>query len=102
MAEESARGQLLPCENCGRTFQPDRLPVHMKSCKKPVGGPPPRVTRQGTFTKESNEAQSTPKRNSPKPNSGPVKPVSVVCYICGTRFNHLIDFMIEFKIEYLF
>ena len=32
-AYKSAQGQLLPCENCGRTFQPDRLPVHQRSCK---------------------------------------------------------------------
>ena len=83
MAEESARGQLLPCENCGRTFQPDRLPVHMKSCKRPQGGPPPNVVRQGTFTKDGPESKTTRKVDSPKTNKGPVKPVSVVCYICG-------------------
>lgn len=32
-AYESAQSQLLPCENCGRTFNPDRLPVHQRSCK---------------------------------------------------------------------
>ncbi len=25
---------LVPCENCGRTFLPDRLQVHLRSCKK--------------------------------------------------------------------
>ena len=25
---------LVPCENCGRTFLPDRLLVHLRSCKK--------------------------------------------------------------------
>jgi len=25
---------LVPCENCGRTFLPDRLTVHLRSCKK--------------------------------------------------------------------
>ena len=24
---------LVPCKNCGRTFLPDRLEVHLKSCK---------------------------------------------------------------------
>lgn len=37
-AIESANAQLIPCENCGRTFQPDRLPVHQKSCKPKDGG----------------------------------------------------------------
>lgn len=36
-AYKSAQGQLLPCENCGRTFQPDRLPVHQRSCKPGTG-----------------------------------------------------------------
>lgn len=25
---------LIPCDNCGRTFLPDRLQVHLRSCKK--------------------------------------------------------------------
>uniref|UniRef100_A0A674KDB6 C2HC/C3H-type domain-containing protein n=1 Tax=Terrapene triunguis TaxID=2587831 RepID=A0A674KDB6_9SAUR len=32
-AYQSAQAQLLPCENCGRTFLPDRLPVHQRSCR---------------------------------------------------------------------
>lgn len=32
-ALKSAQAQLLTCPNCGRTFNPDRLPVHLKSCK---------------------------------------------------------------------
>ena len=27
---------LVPCENCGRTFLPDRLIVHLRSCKKKI------------------------------------------------------------------
>ncbi len=37
-AYESAQAQLLPCPNCGRTFAPDRLPVHQRSCKSAPGG----------------------------------------------------------------
>lgn len=29
----SAQAQLVPCRNCGRTFFPDRLPVHERCCK---------------------------------------------------------------------
>ncbi|XP_031794858.1 zinc finger protein 474 isoform X4 [Sarcophilus harrisii] len=29
----SAQSQLVPCDNCGRTFLPDRLAVHQRSCK---------------------------------------------------------------------
>uniref|UniRef100_A0A452UW55 C2HC/C3H-type domain-containing protein n=1 Tax=Ursus maritimus TaxID=29073 RepID=A0A452UW55_URSMA len=32
-AFQSSQAQLLPCESCGRTFLPDRLPVHQRSCK---------------------------------------------------------------------
>lgn len=32
-AYQSAQAQLLPCGNCGRTFLPDRLIVHQRSCK---------------------------------------------------------------------
>lgn len=33
LASQSYQAQLLPCENCGRTFLPHRLLVHQKSCK---------------------------------------------------------------------
>ena len=36
-AWKSAQGQLLPCEKCGRTFAPDRLDVHQRSCKPSKG-----------------------------------------------------------------
>ncbi|XP_035292520.1 zinc finger protein 474 [Cricetulus griseus] len=29
----SAQSQLVPCDVCGRTFLPDRLIVHQRSCK---------------------------------------------------------------------
>jgi hypothetical protein len=32
-AWEASKAQLVPCENCGRRFQPDRLQVHQRSCK---------------------------------------------------------------------
>ena len=36
---------LEPCPNCGRTFLPDRLIVHLKSCKGSGGkGPQPSAT----------------------------------------------------------
>ena len=37
-AYQSAMSNLVPCENCGRTFNPDRLAVHQRSCKPK---PPP-------------------------------------------------------------
>ena len=32
-AWEASKANLTPCPNCGRTFLPDRLQVHMRSCK---------------------------------------------------------------------
>lgn len=37
-AWEASKALLIPCNNCGRKFAPDRLPVHLKSCKEPAGG----------------------------------------------------------------
>nr|CAD7607016.1 unnamed protein product [Timema genevievae] len=37
-AWESSQASLVPCENCGRTFAPDRLEVHQRSCKTPLPG----------------------------------------------------------------
>jgi hypothetical protein len=38
VAYENAKAQLIPCPNCGRTFAPDRLDVHLKACKPKGGG----------------------------------------------------------------
>ncbi|XP_027526716.1 zinc finger protein 474 isoform X3 [Neopelma chrysocephalum] len=32
-AYQSAQAQLVPCGNCGRTFFPERLPVHERCCR---------------------------------------------------------------------
>lgn len=36
-AWEASKAQLVPCSNCGRTFAPDRLPVHQRACKPKPG-----------------------------------------------------------------
>ncbi|VDM29808.1 unnamed protein product [Toxocara canis] len=30
----ASQAALVPCANCGRTFNPDRLVVHQRSCTK--------------------------------------------------------------------
>ncbi|XP_077200506.1 zinc finger protein 475 isoform X2 [Paroedura picta] len=35
-AWKSAQSQLVPCDICGRTFLPDRLIVHQRSCKPKI------------------------------------------------------------------
>lgn len=37
LAWEASKSQLIPCQNCGRKFAPDRLPVHQRSCKPKDG-----------------------------------------------------------------
>nr|CAD7435497.1 unnamed protein product [Timema monikensis] len=45
-AWESSQASLVPCENCGRTFAPDRLEVHLRSCKTPLPGAPRKLALQ--------------------------------------------------------
>ena len=39
-AWQASQANLAPCPNCGRTFNPDRLQVHLRACK-PKGGSNP-------------------------------------------------------------
>ena len=53
-AFHSAQEQLIPCDYCGRTFLPDRLSVHQRSCTssnpaRPMQ-PKTRTEREKTFT----------------------------------------------------
>ncbi|KAK3610253.1 hypothetical protein CHS0354_022316 [Potamilus streckersoni] len=101
-AWKSAQAQLIPCENCGRTFAPDRLPVHQRACKPKDGfkkpnpgtsgskgnnkgaahnaGPDsvPGMKREGTFT--------SPNKSPPKAKVPP-GPKFILCYICGQKFG---------------
>lgn len=40
-AWESAQAAMVECANCGRRFNPDRLPVHHKSCTPDNPAKPP-------------------------------------------------------------
>eukprot|EP01006_Ploeotia_vitrea_P006259 TRINITY_DN12655_c0_g2_i1.p1 TRINITY_DN12655_c0_g2~~TRINITY_DN12655_c0_g2_i1.p1 ORF type:complete len:807 (-),score=107.85 TRINITY_DN12655_c0_g2_i1:150-2441(-) len=75
---------LSQCPNCGRTFYPDRLAVHMRSCKpggsgsKPVPGKgPPMQSRQ----------QSPPPEKKREGRPSGVKPQFLVCNLCGQQFG---------------
>ncbi|XP_021938148.1 uncharacterized protein LOC110838834 isoform X2 [Zootermopsis nevadensis] len=71
-AWEASQAHLVPCENCGRTFNPDRLEVHQRSCR-----PPP-----GKVTKRSNQ------QDEPGDGGGGARfPPAVFCYICGKMFG---------------
>lgn len=78
-AFQSAQAQLLPCENCGRTFLPDRLLVHQRSCK-------PKGENPGTPNMDSSNVSTGLKKAS----SGiPARPRTLICYICGREFGTL-------------
>lgn len=67
---------LVPCKKCGRTFNPDRIQVHLKACK--VGNfkswPSFRIEPDGIT--EIVERPATAAR-----------PPTVICYICGREFG---------------
>jgi len=82
---------LVPCEYCGRTFLPDRLEVHYKSCGKngtstvpssmgrsPMGRSPSPVGR-------SRSPGRTMRKS--KPTGGAARPQLPTCYICGRQFG---------------
>lgn len=73
-AYQSAQSNLVPCQNCGRTFAPDRLVVHQRACK------PKASTSRAAF---SDTKESPP----PKPPPAVRGPPTVVCYICGREFG---------------
>ncbi|XP_066468659.1 zinc finger protein 475 [Tiliqua scincoides] len=80
-AENAAAAQLLPCEHCGRTFLPDRLLVHQRSCK-PSGSAPANCNPPKSF-----------RSSGPGPSAIPDKPAvirrppTVICYICGREYG---------------
>lgn len=58
---------MTPCLNCGRTFYPDRLLVHQRSCK----------LKQQQIQPPNNNNSNTNNNN----NNG------VSCYVCGRNFG---------------
>ena len=102
MARKCANENLVPCENCGRTFLPDRLVVHQRSCKgnqnKEDTKNEKRMIRPGTttltkpryLTKENENIQVKPQLN----REGTFTPVksstsnSVPCDACKQQIFH--------------
>lgn len=93
-AWQSAQANLVPCPNCGRTFNPDRLSVHLRACK-PKGGAAAGGTGYsgGASGSENsfrdgitNSAMSTGVGSKLKAQAQQ-GPRTVVCYICGREFG---------------
>ena len=90
---------MLECDNCGRKFAPDRLPVHLKSCK-------PKTAKSSNSYADSAssfevslfclrhlvryfvEPYEKNKGRTKLPPPVAIKdPVYVICYICGRKYG---------------
>ena len=93
LSYQSSQEQLIPCENCGRTFLPDRLSVHQRSCRPGNVHKPSRSSFGAKGLAPSGNLKSHSRGDF---GSGfgklraapvPVRPKTVVCYICGREFG---------------
>ena len=66
MAYAALEANMATCEHCGRTFAPDRLAIHQRSCtaEKPARRPPSRGAR--TAATKPAAPKPTPKKTPPK------------------------------------
>lgn len=101
MSYKAAQEQLIPCENCGRTFLPDRLGVHQKSCT--ADNPAHRTTTKSRTNKLGydpnpypQQAEETTTSNvDSKPKSQKSKR-EILCCLCMKQIpssiiqNHLV------------
>eukprot|EP00741_Cyanophora_paradoxa_P003343 tig00000692_g3249.t1 len=74
------RSSLAACPNCRRTFQPDRLEVHLRSCKpkEAAGGPPLGGASGGAGGAGGSGAAGAAFEKAPR---------TIVCYLCGKQFG---------------
>jgi hypothetical protein len=83
---------MAQCENCGRKFLPDRLVVHQRSCKgggtgsKPVAGKAPPTGGGGGSGHGASASPARPQTRE-KEKGPAVKPMLLVCYLCGQQFG---------------
>ncbi|KPA78435.1 hypothetical protein ABB37_06063 [Leptomonas pyrrhocoris] len=90
---ETFNSNLVPCPNCGRTFLPDRLPVHLRGCKGGGGGGASSpAARNGKPTASTTTTREAAKNTARSPSSarrslssGP--PLLPTCYLCGQQFG---------------
>ncbi|XP_070541833.1 zinc finger protein 474-like [Ptychodera flava] len=93
-AFQSMQSQYVPCENCGRTFAPDRLPIHQKGCHPKPGNnnktgfkPTPQTRTSISQAKTQPEAAADRPKTVTLKSSGSRRPQTVICYICGREFG---------------
>lgn len=88
---------LSPCPNCGRTFLPDRLPVHLRGCKgngssskslnssRGGGGGTPRTSSEPPTRQSSTNGTNGDRSTRRSTSNGP--PTLPTCYLCGQKFG---------------
>lgn len=87
-AYEAAQSQLIPCSKCGRTFATDRIDIHERNCKLVNSKIPQRSSGTKSLETDENSSGYSSGKFSKTPNEPePVKPKTVVCYICGREFG---------------
>ncbi|XP_017752647.1 PREDICTED: zinc finger protein 474-like [Eufriesea mexicana] len=72
-AWEESQAQLVPCSKCGRTFLPERLTVHQRSCKAP--------------TKNSESEKPGSLLGEKSASTSRVGPPMVTCQSCGRNYG---------------
>ncbi|XP_066262351.1 zinc finger protein 474-like isoform X1 [Euwallacea similis] len=87
LAWEASQAALVPCGNCGRTFLPDRLVVHQRSCKAPLNHPKKSSSNDTLYSSSSSPMSLNSDRALASTPSKPQQPPSLECYICGKMFG---------------
>lgn len=103
----------MPCKNCGRTFYPDRLIVHQRSCKIPLQNVRIACLKLQTFNNSkliqfffvfhfqkiqntqhsdqhfvsSSSSGHMTDSSAPSTPSSIGRPPAIECYICGKLFG---------------
>ncbi|CDW76549.1 UNKNOWN [Stylonychia lemnae] len=75
------------CPNCGRTFLPDRLIVHLRSCNKAHGVKETQQSPQKSLGSSMGGGPGSSMGGGPGSPKQIVKPKTLVCYICGREFG---------------
>ncbi|XP_049963835.1 zinc finger protein 474-like isoform X2 [Schistocerca serialis cubense] len=91
LAWEAAQASLVPCENCGRTFNPDRLEVHQRSCKGTQPKRPPVHQQQPPQQQQQQQQQQQEAKGMGEPFSAAAAAamarVGHACRWCGRLFG---------------
>eukprot|EP00659_Diplonema_papillatum_P014590 gene14590-22316_t len=81
---EQYNSNLSRCPNCSRTFLPDRLQVHLRSCNPNASGggskPAPGGGPVGSPESKPHASSKSQKEQGARPNM-------LVCYLCGNQFG---------------